>query len=539
MTRLVLLSLLAGCAANARFADRKILWRDPDDAPVPLPPVRRDAQINWEGERDALFRPADRFFSLDYGGEAANVNALDEVPDSSWFTDRRRLADAPDDQPRFRVLEPDEIARGAVRDEDVPQPPYTIVEGKTVGSARGFVVVDARGARFMFKLDPPGVPQLVTSTQAVASRLAWAAGWNVPADSLVDVSPEELTLAPDAKTKDSYDHPLPFTPDRLRLLLHGQWHDGRMRVLASRWIDGRLLGWFDYYGLDRRDHNDRVRHEDRRDLRGFGVWAAWVDDVDTLENNTLDSYVGEPGAGHVVHYQQDVGKSFGVFATKPVSYWMGQESYFAPGRIFASLFTLGLLRRPWYGFGDEERARAVERWPQLGFFDGERFSPRAWQPVVPNAAFARQTRRDRYWGAKRVTQFSRDEIRAAVSAGQYPPDVAEHLIDVLWARRQKIARAWFADVAPLDGFRFDGERLCFDDLWLQAGLGGEAATRYEAREDGAPLVLDGRCARLVAARGYHVVALRAQRPGERHFGPTVRVHLVARPSGRHIVGIER
>jgi hypothetical protein len=541
--RTLLFCALAACMPHARFADRAILWHDRDDAPSPLPPVRHNPEINWVGARDAVFRPADRLFGLDYGVEAANVNALDEVPDSTWFLDRRRDPAAPDDQPRFLPLTVDAIARGATSDDDRPRPPYTIVEGKSLGSARGFIMRDARGVRYLVKLDPPGLPQLVTSSAVVANRLAWAAGWNVPADLLVDLAPDELIIAPDATTRDGYGRHLPFTSDSLREVLRGQVRQGKVRALASRWIDGRILGWFDYLGRDKNDANDRIAHEDRRELRGFGVWAAWVDDVDTFENNTLDSYVGEPGRGHVIHYQQDVGKVFGVFATLPVPYWMGLESYFSADRIFASFATLGLVPRPWHRLDEATRARVVERWPQLGFFDAEHFSPRKWEPIVNNPAFVRQTRRDRYWGAKRVVQFTSDELRAAISAGDYPPEVAAHLYDVLWQRRAAIARAYFADVAALDGFRLDGDRLCFDDLWVEAGLGAPGAMAYQVRERGvseAAKPLGGsRCALLSPRPGYRIIEVRALRPGDRHFGPPVRVHLVEGTTRRNIVGIER
>jgi hypothetical protein len=219
---------------------------------------------------------------------------------------------------------------------------------------------------------------------------------------------------------------------------------------------------------------------------------------------------------------------------------MGQESYFSLGRVLASLGTLGIVRPSRQGPPEPPSIRVNERWPQLGFFDAEHFSPRSWQPVVLNPAFTRQTRRDRYWGAKRVVQFNRDEIRGAIAAGDYPPDVAEHLLDVLWKRREKIARAWFSEVAALDGFRLEGNRLCFEDLWLQAGLGGGTATAYEAREHDRVLPLDlSHCVQLAPRLGYRVIELRVRRPGERHFGPAVQVHLIEHRSRTNIVGIER
>ena len=116
---------------------------------------------------------------------------------------------------------------------------------------------------------------------------------------------------------------------------------------------------------------------------------------------------------------------------------------------------------------------------------------------------------------------------------------------MLWKRRQRIARAFFADVAPLDHFRLRGERICFEDLWLTAGLGGEAGTDYAAREPtsryGAPLAVDAatRCVSLPWASGYRIVELRVRRPGDRRYGPAVQVHLVERQGLRHVLGVER
>jgi hypothetical protein len=52
--------LLAGCATTARFADRPVLWRDPDDLPIARPRAPLPAGIQWTGFRDAVVFPADR-----------------------------------------------------------------------------------------------------------------------------------------------------------------------------------------------------------------------------------------------------------------------------------------------------------------------------------------------------------------------------------------------------------------------------------------------------------------------------------------------
>ncbi|MCU1282535.1 MAG: hypothetical protein JWM53_6081, partial [bacterium] len=462
---------LVACAHPARFADRAILWRDPDDAPVPMPSGRRLAAAGrlWPGADNAIFRPADRLLSVDYGLEAINVNALDEVPSSSWYEDPRRDPENPAAPPR--ALSAEEFARG-VRTEEPAQPPFVIASTLEGGSAAGFVVEDARGRRFALKLDPEANPRLVTGADAVATRLAWASGWRVPADDILDVARDQLRVAPGATKSGRYGRPEPLAEGNVDALLRrcARNPDGRYRAVASRWVPGHILGPMSWLGRDKSDGNDRYAHENRRDLRGFGVWAAWVDDVDVIENNTLDTYVGEPGRGHVVHYQLDVGGSFGGFSAAPLHYWMGDQSYFQAGRIFGAFLTLGVVPFRWEDQRWQRRRRAlVEQYPEFGGYSAQHFDPRAWRPIVDIPAFARQTRRDRYWGAKRVAAFSREELAAAVATGGYRPAAASYLADALWGRRIRIARDAFGETAALDHVAVVGDRLCFVDLWVRAG----------------------------------------------------------------------
>ncbi len=535
--------VLAGCATSAtRFADRPVLWRDPDDLPIARPHAPPPTGIQWSGFRDAIVFPADRALTLDYGEESENVNALDEVPDSSWWMDIRRNGDHDGAFLRPRAFSAGEIERGAFGDDPGPIPPFTIVKGKTIGSTPGLVVLDARGTRYMFKLDPPGWLGLNTSTEVVAARLAWASGWLVPAEMIVDVRADQLVLSPTARSKNARDEEVPLTATMLEELLRRTPREanGTIRVCAGRWLEGRSLGPWAYTGRRADDPNDRIEHQNRRDVRAFGVFAAWVNDIDTMENNTMDAYVGPDGRGHVVHYQQDVGGSFGQFAAVPAEVWMGQETFFMPGRIVASLFSFGAMGRTFDDDGRGERRRVLlEKYPELGYFDDEGFDPRSWHPVLDNPAFVRMTRRDRYWGAKRVVAFSEEEVRAAVALGHYAPATEERLYQILWRRRERIARAYFTETTPLDYFRFDGGRLCFDDLWIAAGLGRPGSARYFTVDGGRQRDAGSAgCVAVTPSDGYHVVELGVVRGGDARGAPTVKVHYVAGAGRLRIVGIE-
>ncbi|HXU68270.1 MAG TPA: hypothetical protein VN947_03025 [Polyangia bacterium] len=527
---LLMMLVVSGCAPHVRFSDRAILWHDPDDKPIPVP-APRDPPYHWVAIRDAVFNPLDQVLAIDFTKESVNVNAVDEVPDSSWWSDRTRVPG----QARPRALTPDEMARGAFGDAPRPKPPLTITKGKEKGGNLGFIVKDALGRQFAIKIDPPGYVSLDTSTEVVVSRLAWAAGWNVPAESILDVHPGDLVLSPKATVTNALGQKKPLDAERWRKLLARapMSPDGTIRLLASLWIDGIIVGPFAYEGRRRDDANDRVAHQDRRDLRGYGVFSSWVNDVDTTEANTLDSYVGERGRGHLVHYQQDVGGSFGSRAAEPMFYWMGSDTYFSGGRILGSLASFGIASRPWEGDDVRaRRARLLALYPELGWYDDFGFDPRHWHPIFDNPAFERATARDRYWGAKRLVLLGEPQLRAAIAEGRYRPAAAERLYTVLWRRRDAILRAYLREVPALDWFRVDKGALCWDDLWIVAGLDGPATAEYSVdgvtRPRGSPL-----CAPVGGGR--RTVALRVRRGGERTLSREVKVHLV----DRRIVGVER
>jgi hypothetical protein len=527
---MMLTMALFGCAPPLRFSDRAILWKDTDDRPITMPRPR-DPPYHWMAIRDAAFNPLDQSLSLDYTREATNVNAVDETPDSTWWTDRMRVPG----QPRPRSLAPDEMARGAFADAPRPALPLTVTKGKEKGGTLGFIVKDALGRQFAVKIDPPGYVSLNTSTEVVVSRLAWAGGWNVPAESILDLHVGDLILSPKATTTDADGNKQPLDAERYREILARapMSQDGTIRALASLWIAGEIVGPYAYVGRRRDDANDRVAHQDRRDLRGYGVFSAWVNDVDVTETNTLDSYVGEKGRGHLVHYQQDVGGSFGSRAGEPMFYWMGADTYFSVTRMFESLVSFGVVRRAWEGEAVRaRRARMLALYPEVGWYDDVGFEPRDWHPIFDNPAFTRATPRDHYWGAKRILQIGEPELRAAIAEGRYRPAAAERLFEILWSRRQKILRAYLRDLPPLDYFRVENGSLCWDDLWIRAGFDGERSADYSA--DGR-FIARGEAPCAAVGDGYRVVALRVKRNGERRFSREVRVHLI----DRRIVGVER
>src|SRR4030095_3285951 len=97
------------------------------------------------------------------------------------------------------------------------------------------------------------------------------------------------------------------------------------RALASRMVEGQVVGPFSYRGTRSDDPNDTIPHENRRVLRGLRVFAAWLNHQDTRSINTMDSLLSDEGIPYVKHYLMDFGSILGSNAGYPKEPWSGNE----------------------------------------------------------------------------------------------------------------------------------------------------------------------------------------------------------------------
>lgn len=399
---------------------------------------------------------------------ALNVDPFDDVVPSSWY------------EPRItaRAMTPSEVARGPNLAGPDTTRALRVVEGKVEGVTAGFTVEDARGTRFLLKLDPPGMIGLGSGADVVSSRIFWAAGYNVPKDVVVHIRRSDLVLADDAEMETA-DGERRMTEQDVEEVLSGTepLDDGRIRTLASRFVEGTPKGPFDFEGRRSDDPNDYYPHEERRELRALWVVAAWVNHVDLRVQNTLDSYI-EP-AGYIRHYLIDFATTLGSGSIRALNAREGRAFAFDAATSAGRLFTLGFYRAGWEGTDD----RPLH--PALGWISSSTFEPGAWKPFIPNEAFRRVTERDRYWGAKIVAAFTEQHVRAVIDEARYPPRAAERLHDILMERRRRLLRHWFSGVSPVEDVtveqRDDAIEIGFRDLGLEHHLWSAAATAYAWR----------------------------------------------------------
>jgi hypothetical protein len=274
-----------------------------------------------------------------------------------------------------------------------------------------------------------------------------------------------------------------MTRDDLEAILapYDRGPNDTIRGVASKFVDGRPLGPFWFRGTRAGDPNDRVRHEQRRELRGLRVISSWLNDADRRHANTLAVYTDDR---YVKHYLLDMGSTLGANASGTHRRVHGQAYLIDHRKIPQALLAFGTYRFPWWHYEHTTPYAAV------GYFRADVFKPGEWVPTYPNPAFEKMTMRDAFWGAKIVMSFSDEDLAAIVETARISnPEAEAELLEVLRERRDKIGRYWFNRVNPLDRFGVQEgtaeagrssttDTLHFDDLAVAGGLETASARRY-------------------------------------------------------------
>jgi hypothetical protein len=389
--------------------------------------------------------------------QAGNVNTVDEVPDSSWYTNRAGSV----------AVSPDQVARGP-NTLDGPRPgTWTVTSSKSDGITPGLTMTDTNGQRWFVKFDPRGLRGMSTGTEVVVTKLMWALGYHVPENYIAYLRRDQLAVGEGAKfTPPSGKRRAMRLTDIDRMLARvDREADGSYRIVASRALEGTPIGRLRFEGTRPDDPNDIVPHEDRRELRGYGTFAAWLNHVDAKAINSLDTLVTKDGRAFVRHHLIDFGSALGSGGVAPADYWAGAE-YIIEKPGLKQMVGLGFVR-PDYQRVQYFEAPAVGRLPK----HNAAFDPEAWKPRIPNTAFLHARLDDKFWAARKLTALSTDLLRAAVKTGDFGDPAAEaFLVRVLAERRDAILRAYLPAINPVvDPVLAEG-RLSFRNAAVDADL---------------------------------------------------------------------
>lgn len=393
-------------------------------------------------------------------GRAESVNTIDEVPDSSWYVNRRLTAE--------------EVFRG-VSDDTGPAPGTWTVSRKAGGVSPGFTIADARGRRYFVKFDPKGHPELATAAEAIVTRLFHALGYHVPQASIVTLRREYLAIGEGATVRLPSGHRRQLRMQDIDDVLERAERnaDGSYRTIMTEGL-ADAIGGFMYEGTRPDDPNDIIPHEDRRELRGLRVFSAWVNHTDAKALNSLDTLVKVGDRAIVKHHLIDFNAALGSAGIGLRERRDGYEYLAELGAAKKALPAFGFRPRPWMTVSYPE-LRGVGR------FESERFVPEEWRPRVPNPAYIRSRPDDTFWAARKLMAIDDEMIHAAVRAGQLSDDrAAVVLAEALIERRRKIGAAWLTTINPIvDPALSEEGVLTFDNAAVQYGL-APPPSRYAA-----------------------------------------------------------
>jgi hypothetical protein len=452
-------AVIAG--AEPRFYPDDPLWEDLDRVDTPCP-----AEVKLSDLYDRVYHtfidPGNKTF-----GEALNINTLDQVPNSSWFTNRHGRTPMTIEQ---LVRGPNTVDGPDLTGE------LTIVASKNEGVQPGFQIEDQRGDRYVIKFDRLEYPELNSAAEMLGTKLMYAIGYNVPENFIVEMDPDQLRIKEGTTFTDSYGDEIPLNAKRLERMLNrvDRLPNGRVRALASKYVPGRPIGPFRYSGTRRDDPNDVIPHEDRRELRALRVFSAWINHDDARAQNTLDAYVEMDGRHYVEHYLIDFGSSFGAGKLDLLIPNTGFDYWLEPSNVGKQLAGLGFV---------VPRYRQVD-WPKLdpavGRYEADAFDAAEWVPDYPNPAFVRATDRDLFWAAAIVMRFTEEELRAIVHTAQFSDPKSEAtMLEVLRKRQQKVGSEFIRRINPLDEFQVDGNMLRWANLAEKYAL-ATAPSTYRA-----------------------------------------------------------
>ena len=471
--------LLIGCSSSRPYTTGPIKTFDPDTSAIQQPGEAESYQY-WDRIDNTIFhqvkKPLDLNRVFRFTGEtlgisgakqADNINRLDEVPESSWYTYRHY----------YNPMTTEKLASGPNTVQPDTSGEWTIFAAKLEGMNPGFFAEDSRGNRFLIKFDGPNYPELTTSAEVISTKIFYASGYNVPESTITYFDPEKVQVGDGVMVEENGEERQMTQQDYHGIISNTTRNErGQIRALASKFVDGVPLGPWNFQGTRSDDPNDRVDHEHRREIRGMRIISSWLNDTDRRDANTMSVYTAE---GYIKHLVQDFGNTLGANGASIHYPIYGQAYLIDPRYMLVSGLSLGFKVHPWEGIDAQDHIPH----PSVGYFRSETFRPGNWVSVHPIPAFENMTLRDAFWGAKQVMSFSDEDIRAIVETGKLSNKGAEeYLIQTLIERRDMIGEYWFSKINPIDKFKPEQHggqlSLGFTDLGTEKGVFDAESTRY-------------------------------------------------------------
>ena len=434
----------------------------PDD-PIQQEPITQDVTNAVRYEPDLTYQTLEGLFTTPGGPvdnrRAENVNTIDEVPDGPFYVNRAGKLD----------LTPQIVARASNTGTGPAPGPWTVVSAKSDGITPGFTIRDSAKALWFIKFDPPKWKGMATGTEVVTAKLFWAVGYHTVEYHIAHLQRSNLVVDPEARITPVGEVERSMVErdiDRLLSNAHRD-SDGTYRVILSKAAPGRPVGRIRFHGTRADDPNDIVPHQHRRELRGYRVFAAWLNHVDAKGINSIATLVTENGRSFIRQYLLDFGSALGSAAIGPREEWEGYEELIEqPGEIWKRAVSFGFRIPEWRRLPLYE-SPAVGRLP----LNHDKWNPNTWAPHTSNGAFDNMRADDAFWAAEKLTYITDAMIDAAVAEGQFGNEEASgQLARVIRERRDRILQAYLPAINPITRPSIENGELRFHNAAVEAGV---------------------------------------------------------------------
>lgn len=446
-------------AQSRRFFPDDPIWQEPMTQDV-KEARRYEPDLTYQTLENLFWRPGDR----EVGQRAKNINTVDEVPDGPYFVNRAGRM----------PLTPAMVARAANTSNGPAPGKWTVVSAKSDGVTPGFTIRDSANQLWFVKFDPPGWRGMATGSEIVAAKLFWAAGYHTAEYHIAQLVPSNLVIGKDTKITPPGEMARSMDQSDIAWLLSraDRDPDGSYRVILSKAAPGRPVGRIRFNGTRADDPNDVVPHEHRRELRGYFVFAAWLNHVDAKGINSLSTLVTENGRSFIRNYLLDFGSALGSAAVGPREGWEGYEGLVEDrGAILKRTLSLG-FDVPVWRTQDYYESPSIGRLPR----DHSKWNPDAWRAHIPNSAFRHMRADDTFWAATKLAAITDDMIRAAVAEGRFGDPASEKfLAQAVIDRRLRILQTFLPKVNPIVDPSLDRNgRLSFRNAASDAAVADRA-----------------------------------------------------------------
>ena len=463
-----LAGVIAAAAVTVSTAGRKFY----DDDPIARAPESRSAAGVKELKIELFFEYAYNLFVIadrkPSNTRAGNLNTIDEVPDSSWFTNR--IGGPP--------MAAAAIARGPNSDAPPAPEKWTLLREKSAGTNPGFTARDANGQTWFLQFDAPEFPEGSTADVEITTKLFWALGYNQVDTFITTFDPSRVG---DRSEGDG------ATPERRahrrsrRTTSSGCSNarradaDGTYRASAGRLLpgNGARLVPLSGHALRRSERPRAARAPPR------AAGAARFRRVDEPRRSEGRQHARHAGRGKRPRRREALpaGRRIDASAWRnnPHEWDMGWEHFYDGPATQRRLLTFGFALSPW------QTVPYIE-YPSVGLFEGDRFDPTTWKPQTPVAAYMELRADDAFWAARRVLAFNDDLIRAAVHTGAVQRSRGRSSTSRRCSSSgaTRSARAYLPAINPIVDPRLDAAgALTFDNAAVAAGV-AEAPRAYRA-----------------------------------------------------------